>query len=211
MFSIRHVGRLFPSSPMAKGLCVRLIVSDSCRSFAFLTDPQTREVAEREADQSHHQRPLLDLLRNRFGGATTRVNDVLRHPARLRPSLLCRFACVAQHFSCLTGCCHGSRGSILNYFLGWPAAAAVAAAALLTCSPIASPASVTRASMLVASFEDVLLITVLRTTSFWHANFYSAAPAGDQPVAYLNSGSILSPSLVPPGSMTLLSANFSRS
>jgi hypothetical protein len=65
--------------------------------------------------------------------------------------------------------------------------------------------------MLVASFEDVSLITVLRTTSFWHANFYSAAPAGDQPVAYLNSGSILSPSLVPPGSITFLSANFSKS
>ena len=34
---------------------------------------------------------------------------------------------------------------------------------------------------------------------------------GDQPVAYLNSGSILSPSLVPPGSVTLLSVNFSVS
>src|SRR6202011_2970340 len=96
-------------------------------------------------------------------------------------------------------------------FWAWPAAAAVAAVALFTCSPIASPASVTRASMLVASFEDVLLITVLQTTSFWHANFYSAAPAGDQPVAYLNSGSLLRPSLLPPGSVTLLAANLSVS
>jgi hypothetical protein len=31
----------------------------------------------------------------------------------------------------------------------------------------------------------------------------------DHPVAYLNSGSILSPSLMPPGSITFLSANFS--
>src|ERR1700757_3452848 len=97
---------------------VRLIVSDSCRSFAFLTDPQTHEVAEREADQSPHQRPLLDPLRNRFGGATTRLNDVLHHSARLRPSLLCRFARVAQHLSCLAGRRHGSRCSILDYFLG---------------------------------------------------------------------------------------------
>jgi hypothetical protein len=60
--------------------------------------PQTREVAEREADQSHHQRHLLDLLRNRFGGATTPINDVLHHPARLRPSLLCGIAGAAEHF-----------------------------------------------------------------------------------------------------------------
>src|ERR1700730_3469035 len=33
----------------------------------------------------------------------------------------------------------------------------------------------------------------------------------DHPVAYLNSGSILSPSLVPPGSITFLSTNFSVS
>src|ERR1700719_4105852 len=85
---------------------------------AFLMNPQTREVAEGEADQSHHQRPLLDLLRNRFGGATTSINDVFRHPARLRPGLLCRFACVAEHFCYLTGRSHGSGGSILNYFLG---------------------------------------------------------------------------------------------
>src|SRR6202011_6285944 len=106
------VGRLFPSSPMAKGLCVPPIVSDYCRSAAPTLNPQARDVAEREADQSHHQRPLLDLLRNRFGGATTRLNDVLRHPARLRPSLLCRFARVA--------------------FLVWLAAATVAAAASST-------------------------------------------------------------------------------
>src|SRR3984893_5791169 len=85
---------------------------------AFLMNPQTREVAEGEADQSHHQRPLLDLLRNRFGGATTRLNDVLHHSARLRPALLCRVARVAQHFSCLAGRRHGSRCSILYYFLG---------------------------------------------------------------------------------------------
>jgi hypothetical protein len=34
---------------------------------------------------------------------------------------------------------------------------------------------------------------------------------GDHRAAYLNSGSILSPSLVPPGNITLFSANFSVS
>src|SRR3984893_584322 len=101
-----------------RGLCVRPIVSDPYRTAAPTLNPQARDVAKREADQSHHQRPLLDLLRNRFGGATTRINDVLHHPARLRPGLLCRVARVAQHFSGLTGRFHGSRGSILNYFLG---------------------------------------------------------------------------------------------
>jgi hypothetical protein len=38
-----------------------------------------------------------------------------------------------------------------------------------------------------------------------------SSSGGDQPAAYLNSGSILSPSLVPPGSVTLLPANFSVS
>jgi hypothetical protein len=39
-----------------------------------------------------------------------------------------------------------------------------------------------------------------------------AVPAADQPVAYLNSGSsILSPSLVPPYSITLPTVNFSVS
>jgi hypothetical protein len=33
-------------------------------------------------------------------------------------------------------------------------------------------------------------------------------PGGGQPVAYLNSGSIVSPSLVPPGKSTFLLANF---
>jgi hypothetical protein len=91
-FNLTIFADLFLSSPLAKGLCVRPIVSDYSRSFAFLMDPQTRKVAEREAHQSHRQRPLLDLLRNRFGGATTCVNDVLRHPARARPGLLCRLA-----------------------------------------------------------------------------------------------------------------------
>src|ERR1700756_2157594 len=89
----------------------RLIVTSSSKSTASL-NPQARDAAEREADQSHHQRPLLDLLRNRFGGSTARTNDVLRHPARLQPSLLCRVARVAQHFSRLTGSLYGSRGSI---------------------------------------------------------------------------------------------------
>src|SRR3984893_3784432 len=70
-----------------RGLCVRPIVSDPYRTAAPTLNPQARDVAKREADQSHHQRPLLDLLRNRFGGATTRINDVLHHPARLRPKL----------------------------------------------------------------------------------------------------------------------------
>jgi hypothetical protein len=38
----------------------------------------------------------VDLQRNRFGRATTRINDVLRHSACLRPSLLCRLARIAQ-------------------------------------------------------------------------------------------------------------------
>jgi hypothetical protein len=43
------------------------------------------------------------------------------------------------------------------------------------------------------------------------ANFCLCRSGGDQPVAYLNSGSILSPSLVPPGSVTLSAVNFSVS
>src|SRR6266478_5129997 len=71
-------------------------------------NPQTRHVAEREADQNRNQWVLADLPRNGSGRATTRIHDVLRHSARLRPGLLCRFACIAQHFFRLTDRRRGS-------------------------------------------------------------------------------------------------------
>jgi hypothetical protein len=45
------------------------------------------------------------------------------------------------------------------------------------------------------------------TISFWIA-LARPGPSGGHPVAYLNSGSIFSPSLVPPGNSTFLSLNF---
>jgi hypothetical protein len=51
---------------------------------------------------------------------------------------------------------------------------------------------------------------LLRSRSVCRA-YYLGNSRWDHPVAYLNSGSILSPSLVPPGSITVLSANFSVS
>jgi hypothetical protein len=128
-------------------------------------NPPARNVAECTPDQNSEQWVLADLPRNGTGRATTRINDVLRHSARLRPSLLCRFARLAQHFFCLTGCRRGSRGSILNYLLAWPAAAAVASVALCTRSPIASPAFVTRAS------EEVSFIIFLHPTSSCPASY----------------------------------------
>src|SRR4029077_10622205 len=172
------------------GLCVLSMCSDYCRSFAFLMDPQTRKVAEREAHQSHRQRPLLDLLRNRFGGATTRINDVLRHSARLRPSLLCRFARVAQHFSCLTGHCHGSRGSILNYVLGLAGCGGGSSRGafdvLADCfsglchARLHAPWIIRKRIAHHASPYDVVLARELLLRS--------SRGGGDQPVAYLNSG-----------------------
>src|SRR6266446_9788332 len=95
-------------------------------------------------------------------------------------------------------------------FWAWPAAAAVAAVALL---------------MLADRFSGLCHARlhapwIIRRRIAHHAPPYDGLLAGElllrssrggQPVAYLNSGSILSPSLVPPGSVTLLSANFSRS
>lgn len=63
---------------------------------------------------------LADLPRNGFGRAPTRINDVLRHFACLRPSLLGCFTRVAKHFVRVTGGRRSSRGSIRNDFLGVP-------------------------------------------------------------------------------------------
>src|ERR1700730_13605443 len=63
-------------------------------------------------------------------------------------------------------------------FWAGPAGAGVGGVALLTCSPPASPACVTRASMLLASLEDVSLITLLPTTSFWHTKLLLASSRG---------------------------------
>jgi hypothetical protein len=90
-----------------------MIISGSSWSTASL-NPQARDVAESKADRNRDQRLLADLPRNGSGRATTRIHDVLRHSARLRPSLLCRFACIAQCFFCLIG---ARRGSILNCLL----------------------------------------------------------------------------------------------
>jgi len=75
---------------------------------------QARDVAEREANQNRHQRLLVDLPRNGSGRSTTRIHDMLSNSARLRPSLLCRFSRVAQHFFRLTDCRRGRLGSVLN-------------------------------------------------------------------------------------------------
>jgi hypothetical protein len=50
-----------------------------------------------------------------------------------------------------------------------------------------------------------------RSTFGCVATFQLHSSHGNHPVVYLNSGSFLSPSLVPPGSITFLSANFSVS
>jgi hypothetical protein len=86
-----------------KSFGLRFTVDDSSRSTAPSVNPQTRDVAEREADQNRNQWVLADLPRNGSARATTRIHDVLRHSARLRSGLLCRLACVAQHFLGLTG------------------------------------------------------------------------------------------------------------
>jgi len=76
----------------------------SALSFAVLpglpssVNPAARDVAERAGDQNSDQWGLADLPRNGTGRTTTRIDDVLRHSARLRPSLLCGFARIVQHF-----------------------------------------------------------------------------------------------------------------
>jgi hypothetical protein len=160
-------------------------------------NPPARNVAECAADQNRNYLVLADLSRKGTGRATTRINDVLRHTARLRPSLPCRVAGIAQHFFAWRAAAIASS----TIFWAWPAAVA-----LFALSPIASPAFVTRAS------KESGLSSFLRPTSPLPRELLTLrSSGGDQPVAYLNSGSILSPSLVPPSSVTLLPAKFSVS
>jgi len=122
--------------------------------------------------------------------------------ARLRPSLLRRFA---QYFFCLTGRGGGGRGSIVYpaHFLGAADCYSLARPER-PCRLCAPPSCLHYSKTYRSSRFSVRHPSATRTSTF-------AAPAGDQPVAYLNSGSILSPSLMPPGSITLLSVNFSVS
>ena len=118
----------------------------------------------------------------------SRIGGVLHHSARFRPRLLCGFARIVQHLFRPTG--------------------RAAALALSTPSRIASPAFshappcfVHRPKRYYHHLPPFDIILLREPLLLWR----------DQPVAYLNSGNILSPSLVPPGSVILLSVNFSVS
>jgi hypothetical protein len=82
-------------------------------------NPPASEVAEREANQNRTAiNGFPSICRETDLAATTRIYDLLRHSARLRPSLLCRLARIAQHFFRLTDRRRGSLGSVLNNLLG---------------------------------------------------------------------------------------------
>jgi len=52
------------------------------------------------------------------GRATTRIDGVLGQVARLRPRLLCRVTCIAQHCFRLPNPRRGNLGCILNHLSG---------------------------------------------------------------------------------------------
>src|SRR5271166_5621179 len=73
-----------------------LSVSLSLRLTAAAVDPSSRDIAKREAGHNGHQRLPVDLPGNGTGRATTRIYDIFRLGASLRPSSLCRFTCIAK-------------------------------------------------------------------------------------------------------------------
>jgi hypothetical protein len=133
-------------------------------------DPQCGDVAQCGADQNCDQRVFADVLRNRSGRTTARIDNVLCRSTRLRPYVPRRFACLVQHPSRLSGHHCGGPVASSTIFWTWSAAAAVAAVALCTRSPIAFPASVTRDPKFLTFSEGVSSIVLLRLTSVCRAN-----------------------------------------
>jgi hypothetical protein len=188
-----------------------LIPSLSLRSTTSSADPHSREIAKRKASHNRRQRVPVNLLRNRTGRATTRIYNIFCHGARLGPSTLRRFTRIAQYFGRLTGCGGCSCSSIRNYWLGVPghcgggcrgALHSIADGLSDLCHPRFHAYRIVQRRIVVIFLRPTRCC--LRTSTF-------AAPTEDQPVAYLNSGSSLSPSLVPPGRVTLLPVNLSAS
>src|SRR5271169_3191901 len=122
-------------------------------------------------------------------------------PRRLATKLAVRLRPRRPALFRLTGRRQGRRGSILNQFFGLTGrcggGSRAALHALADCLSSLCHARLQRGLFHHLPPSDIVLPRERLTLR---------SSGGDQPVAYLNSGSILSPSLVPPGSVTLLPA-----
>jgi hypothetical protein len=120
---------------------------------------------------------LANLPRNGSGRATTRINNLLRHVARLRPGLLGCFSRIGQRFIRLTDRGYSGLGSILNDLLGVTGRRGAGRRGAL---PMASPASGTRASMLFASSGEASFMSS-SVRRFCPANRHLYTPAAITP------------------------------